>query len=284
MELNRKVLALIAIVIVAAALGYYYYFMPSGPGPVEAKAESGDSSTGVTARPYIDYKTDDGRILRVYLDDGSMWWVNPDGTLTPYSARMLVWTIPGTMVKIVQVQVGFDLTLSGKYLADTDGDGNQDITVYVTAYFKSNSTGGQYSVFSNTRFDYEVGTPSAGGTTTQTIQSGYKDIQTIFDTVWAVTPGQDNIYWPYYYVSISVNATSYWGGSLQASDAKEYDHTVIGDWQWKQSELSATLGSATAGTQSMISVEAVKDPFSIVMVVAVIIIAVMFLKDRIRAE
>jgi len=283
LELNKKILALIAIVIVVVALGYYYYFMPSGPGPVEAKAESGDSSTGVTARPYIDYKTDDGRILRVYLDDGSMWWVNPDGTLTPYSAKMLVWTIPGTMVKIVQIQVGFELTLSGKYLADTDSNGNQDITVFVTAYFKNNASG-QYSVFSNTRFDYEVGTPSEGGSSTQTIQSGYKDIQDIFDAVWGGSPQQDYIYWPYYYVSISVNATSYWGGSLTASDQKEYSHTVIGDWQWKQSELSASLGSATAGTQSIISVEAVRDPFAIVMIAAVIIIAVMLLKDKIMAE
>ncbi len=280
MEVNRKLLAIIVIVIVAAALGYYY-FMQRGEA-IEAKAESGDSSTSVVARPYIDYKTEDGRILRVYLDDGSKWWVNPDGTLTPYTGY--VWTVPGTLTKITQVQVGFELTLSGKYLKDTDGDGKQDITVFVTAYFKSNGTGtGQYSVFSNTRFDYEVGTPSAGGSTTQTIQSGYKDIQTIFDNVWGGSPGQDYIYWPYYYVSISVNATSYWGGSLQASDSKEYSHTVIGDWQWKQSELSASLGGASAGTQSIIGIEAVvQDPFAVLMVIAVAMLVGVLFSDKLR--
>ena len=284
MEVNRKLLAVIAVVIVVAALGYYYYFMQGGPGSVEAKAESGNSETGVTARPYIDYKTDDGRILRVYLDDGSKWWVNPDGTLTPYSERMLVWTVPGTLTKINQIQVGFDLQISGKYLKDTDGNGQQDITVFVTAYFKSNSTG-QYSVFSNQRFDYEVGDPSTGGSITQTIQSGYKDIQTIYDSVWGGTPGQDYIYWPFYYVEISVNATSYWGGTLSASDSKTYDHTVIGDWQWKQSELSASLGSATAGTQSIIDVSAVQDPFAVMIIAGVVLtLALVFYDAKKRAE
>jgi len=280
-ELNKKLLAAIAVVIIVCAAGYYY-FMQRGPGAVEAKAESGDSSTGVTARPYIDYKTSDGRILRVYLDDGSKWWVNPDGTLTPYSGY--VWTVPGTLAQITQVQVGFDLTISGKYLKDLDGDGYQDVTVFVTAYFKNNDTG-TYSVFSNARFDFEVGSPSSGGTTTQNIQSGYQDIQTIFDSVWGVTPTQDAVYWPYYYVSISVNATSYWGGSLTASDAKEYDHTLIGDWQWKESELTASLGGASAGTQSIVNIPGVQDPFSLVILAGVVMALALIAYDaKRRAE
>jgi len=275
---NKRLLVLLLIVVAVGAAVYYFYFMPQGEGSIETGTSSGNSETSISARPYIDYKTDDGRTLRVYLDDGSMYWVNSDGTLTPYQQRMLVWTVPGTMVKITQVQVGFELNLYGKYLKDQDSDGKQDITVTVTAKFKNNETG-EYTVFDNQVFEYDIGDPNSGGSSTENIQSGYVNIDTIFSSVWGGSPSQDTTYWPYYYVSISVSAQSYWGDPMSASDQKTYEHTVIGDWQWKEAELSASLGSASAGTQSIIPLDFMQDPFTILCIIAIVIVAVIVISE-----
>ena len=66
---------------------------------------------------------------------------------------------------------------------------------------------------------------------------------------------------------------------MSASDQKTYEHTVIGDWQWKEAELSASLGSATAGTQSIIDVSVVQDPFALTLIAAVVVIVAMLYKE-----
>ncbi len=91
LDLKYKVVVLIAVVLIGV-VAYTYLF--NQPKTISAEAKSGDSSTAVSARPYIDYKTSDGRILRVYLDDGSKYWVNPDGLLPQYSLQK--WTVPGS--------------------------------------------------------------------------------------------------------------------------------------------------------------------------------------------
>jgi len=280
LERNKLLMALILIGIIGGFYYYYFYVRPSGTGSVNVESGSGSSQSSATARPYIEYRSEDGRILRVYLDDGSMYWVNADGTLTPY--RTLTWTVPGTMTKIVQIQVGFDINLFGKYLKDQNGDGYQDITVTVTAKFKCNSTSNEYVVFNNQVFTYQVGSPTSasGGSTTANIQSGWKDISTIFSNVWGGSPAQDAVYWPLYVVTISVSAQSYWGDNLSASDSKTYDKNSIGSWQWKEATLTASLGGATAGTQSIIPVENfTSDPMTIIILIGAIAIIYMLYRS-----
>lgn len=252
MEARRLYYIAAVLVLTAVVLGILLY--PAGGGSVEVSEEgSGGSSVGATARPYIDYKTEDGRVLRVYLDDGSKYWVNPDGSLTPYTGY--TWTVPGTLSAISQVQVGFTVNMQGKYLKDVDSDGKQDITLKIRAYFRSNSTSNYYYCFGSsstyTVQTYQVGTPSAGGSLQQDIQSGFKDIQTIFDTCWGGTPAQDTVYYPVYEVEVVVEATSVWNEALSKSATASYPHTTIGSWEWKQAELDVSLGGASASTQSL---------------------------------
>jgi hypothetical protein len=251
LDLKYKAIIIVAIIIIGFVA---YQMLYQKSGKITAEAKSGDSSTSVTARPYIDYKTSDGRILRVYLDDGSKYWVNPDGSLTPYTAQ--TWTVPGTLTAISQVRYGFDLTLTGKYLKDINGDGSQDITVTVNSYVDDNDTDttDHYIVFNNYVVTYQVGTPSAGGSSLQTIQSSFITIDNIFSTVWGGSPVQDGLYYPKYHVDVTVNATGYWGSALTQTASADYDRTQIGDWQWKQAELGVTLGSASSSTQSLFNV------------------------------
>jgi hypothetical protein len=267
-----------AIIVVIAIAAYFAYPMLVGQNNgIDTSTQQGDSSTGATARPFVDYKTADGRVLRVYLDDDSKYWVNPDGTLTPYTPG--TWTVPGTLSQITQVQFGFSLTVNGKYLKDTNGDGYQDITVFVTANVKNNSTG-TYSVFSNQRYDYQAGQPSSGGSASDTIQSGFLSIDTLFSNIWGGSPVQDTEYWPYYDVTISVNATSVWGEPLSTSASATYDKNSIGSWQWKQAELTASLGSASSTTQSWLDIATAQGQVTLLTMVGIAIAAILLVARR----
>ena len=277
LDLKYKVVILIAVILIGI-VAYTYLF--NQPKTITAEAESGDSSTAVSARPYVDYMTSDGRILRVYLDDGSKYWVNPDGSLTPYTPQ--TWTVPGTLTQITQVRYGFDLTVSGKYLKDLNNDGYQDITVIVNSYMDDNDTvtTDHYTVFSNYKVTYQVGSPSSGGSSTQTIQSSFINIDDIFNTVWGGSPEQEKIYWPKYHVDVTVNATSYWGDLLQKTASADYDHTQIGDWQWKEAELGVSLGSASSSTQSLFNIDVSKEGILIIMfAVAIILLVLIFHRE-----
>jgi len=270
----KKILAVLVIVAIA---GYFLYPTIVNQNKVEANAQQGDSNTTATARPFVDYKTADGRILRVYLDTNEKYWVNPDGTLTPYTPQ--TWTVPGTLSQITQVQFGFSLTVSGKYLKDTNGDGYQDITVFVTAKVRNNGTG-YYTVFDNAKYTYQAGSPSSGGSASDTIQSGFLDIDTLFSNIWGGSPQQDTVYWPYYDVTISVNATSVWNEPLQTSASATYDKSSIGSWEWKQAELSASLGGASASTQSWLNVSTSEGQVALLTMIGIAILAVLFVARR----
>lgn len=279
LDLKYKAIILIAIVVIGFTA---YQILYAGSGVVSAEAKSGDSSTSVSARPYVDYKTADGRILRVYLDDNSKYWVNPDGSLTPYTTQ--TWTVTGTLSQITQVRYGFDLSLSGKYLKDLNNDGSQDISVTVNSYVDDNDTvtTDHYSVFNNYQVTYQIGSPSSGGSGSESIQSNFIDIQNIFDTAWGGTPSQDAIYWPNYHVDVSVNATSYWGDPLQKTASGDYDHSQIGDWQWKQAELGVSLGSASSSTQSYLDFSSLSGGEGILIIffaIAVIISVLLFVRE-----
>ncbi len=279
LDLKYKAIILIAVIAIAFA-GYQLFY--KGSGTVTAEAKNGDSTTSVSARPYVDYKTADGKILRVYLDDNSRYWVNPDGSLTPYTTQ--TWTVPETLSAITQVRYGFDLTLNGKYLKDLNSDGQQDIEVTVNSYVDDNDTDSadHYSVFNNYQTTYQIGTSSSGGSGSENIQSGFIDIQTIFDTVWGGSPGQDNTYWPKYHVDVSVNATSYWGDPLQKTASGDYDHSQIGDWQWKQAELGVSLGSASSSTQSYLDFSGLSSGEAVLIIIfslAVIIAVLIFVRE-----
>ena len=278
LDLKYKVIILIAVIIGAVA-GYYFFFGQS-TGSISASASSGDSSTSMSARPYVDYKTADGKILRVYLDDGSKYWVNPDGSLTPYTPQ--TWTVPGTLSAITQARFGFDITLNGKYLKDLDADGNQDIDVVVDATIQAEqpTASGSYTVFSNYKVNYDVGSPSTGGTGTYNIQSNFISIDTIYSSVWGGTPAQDTDYKPQYVVTVTVNATSYWGEPISTSASNTYGSTVIGYWNWKQAELSVSLGSASSSTQSLVGVISDNSIFIVVMAIGVIMAVLVFAGHR----
>jgi len=247
LEWSWKKVAAIAIAVIVVAYFVYPYLLPKNT--VETNVQgSGGSQANASARPYIDYRTEDGKVLRVYLDDNSKYWVNPDGSLTPYTG--LAWTVPGTLTKITSMKFGFSLSLSGKYLKDLNSDGQQDITVFVTSKVRNNGSG-QYTVFSNQKYTYQVGSSTSGGNLNPTIESNFIAIDTIFSAVWGGSPSQDTTYWPYYDVQISVNATSVWDEPLTASDSRSYDKNSIGSWSWKQAVLSASLGGATGSTQSI---------------------------------
>lgn len=279
-ELDLKYRVVILIAIIVAAIGGYYYLYGGSPGTIDASTSSGDSTTSMSARPYVDYKTADGKILRVYLDDGSKFWVNPDGSLTPYTPQ--TWTVPGTLSAITQARFGFDLTLSGKYLKDLDADGNQDIDVVIDATIQAETptASGSYAVFSNHQVNYDVGAPSTGGSGTYNIQSSFISIDTIYSSVWGGTPTQDTDYKPKYAVTVAVNATSYWGEPLSTSASNTYGSTVIGYWNWKQAELTVSLGSASSSTQTIIPNLDNSSMFIVVMAVGVIIAVLVFARPR----
>lgn len=277
LDLKYKVVILISVILIGV-VGYYYLY--GGSGTITAEAKSGDSSTSVSARPYVDYKTSDGRILRVYLDDGSKYWVNPDGSLTPYTPQ--TWTVPGTLSEITQVRYGFTLTISGKYLKDANNDGYQDITVKVTSYVDDNDTdtGDHYMVFNSYTVTYQVGSPSSGGSADENIQSDFINIDDIFNTVWGGSPEQDKTYWPKYHVDVTVNATSYWGDPLEKTASGDYDHTQIGDWQWKEAELGVSLGSASSSTQSLFNIDVSREgALIIIFAVAIILLVLIFHRE-----
>ena len=278
LDLKYKALILVAVIVIGVA-GYYMFF--TGPSTIDASTSSGDSSTGISARPYVDYKTSDGRILRVYLDDGSKYWVNPDGTLTPYTPQ--TWTVPGTLTAITQARFGFDLTLNGKYLKDLDADGNQDIDVTINAHLEAEAptATGTFTVFSNYKVNYDVGAPSTGGQGTYNVQSNFYNISDIHAGIWGGSPAQDTDYKPQYVVSVTVNATSYWGEPLSASASNTYGSSVIGYWNWKQAELGVSLGSASSSTQSIFTPGVNSDTmFILIMAVAVIILVLIFAGRR----
>jgi len=276
MEWDWKKIAAIAIAVLIALYFIYPYIMPKNN--VEANAEgSGGSQASATARPFIDYRTEDGKVLRVYLDDDSKYWVNPDGSLTPYTG--LVWTIPGTLTRITSVKFGFTLSLSGKYLKDLNSDGQQDITVFVTSKVKNNGSG-QYTVFSNQKYTYQVGTTTGGGSANPTIESNFISIDTIFSAVWGGSPAQDTTYWPYYYVSISVNATSVWNDPLTQTASANYDKNSIGSWNWKEAVLSASLGGASGSTQSIVNLQDPQTQFAIILGVGIAATVALVAKKR----
>lgn len=277
MELERRHLLAIAVIaiVIVAALAYLQLY--HNKQDIEVEAGSGDSSAGASVRPYIDYRTEDGKVLRVYLDTDEKFWVNPDGSLTPYSPG--TWTVPGTLTKIVSVKFGFTISLSGKYLKDTNSDGQQDITVTVNAKIKNNGTG-QYSIFSNSQYTYQCGQPTSGGSINPTIESSFISIDTIFTNVWGGSPAQDTTYWPYYDVSISVSATSVWDEPLTASDSRTYDKSSIGSWQWKQAVLQASLGSASGSTQSIFNLASPENQVAILSLVGIVLVAIIFVGKR----
>jgi len=276
MNLDWKKIAAIAVAAIIVAYFAYPYLAPKKA--IETNVEgSGGSQAGATARPFIDYRTEDGKVLRVYLDDDSKYWVNPDGSLTPYTG--LVWTVPGTLTKITSVKFGFTLSLSGKYLKDLNSDGQQDITVFVTATLKNNGTG-QYSVFNNQKNTYQVGTTSGGGSTNPTIETNFLDISTLFTNVWGGSPAQDTTYWPYYYVSISVNATSVWNDPLTHTASANYDKNSIGSWNWKEAVLSASLGGASGSTQSIVNLQDPQTQFAIILGVGIAATVALVAKKR----
>ena len=252
-EGHYKLLAIIGAALII--IGIVTIMLPESKGIEIGSESSQGASTTASVRPYIDYKTADGRVLRVYLDTGEKYWVNPDGSLTPYGQ---VWVVPGTISQITQVKVGFDVTVTGKYLRDVDNDGNMEVTLTVTSWFDDNdtATNDYYYCFQNHQITLDIAaSPSSasGGSASQNIDSGYKDIQTIYDTVWGGTPAAEAIYWPYYKAQVSVNATSVWNENLEDSGSASWDKNTIGSWQWKVSELSVSIGSASAGTQSMVN-------------------------------
>jgi|Deesub1362B_J571_1020462.scaffolds.fasta_scaffold00003_345 hypothetical protein len=278
LSLKYKVAILIALVLIG---GVVYFTWFAGSGILSADASSGDSSTGLTARPFIDYRSEDGRILRVYLDDGSKYWVNPDGTLTPYTAQ--TWTVPATMTAITDVRFGFDVTIQGKYLKDLNGDGFQDINLTVTSTVKAEAPAatGSYSVFSNSLSIYQVGSPTSqtAGSTTDTIQSNFISIDTIHSNVWGGTPAQDTDYKPKYEVTVTVDAFTYWGQPIQASASNIYGSDVIGYWNWKQSELSVSLGTASSSTQSLFNMQDGSGFMVLILAIGIILAILVFVKE-----
>ncbi|MEM3403770.1 MAG: hypothetical protein QXJ17_04480 [Nitrososphaeria archaeon] len=276
MNWDWKKVAAAVIGLLVVAYFAYPYLMPKNSIETNVEGSGGSGATAV-ARPFIDYRTEDGKVLRVYLDDESKYWVNPDGSLTPYTG--LVWTVPGTLTQIAQVKFGFTLSLSGKYLKDLNSDSQQDITVFVTAQVKNNGTG-SYSVFSSSKYTYQVGSPSSGGSTNPTIESNFLDISTLFTNVWGGSPAQDTTYWPYYYVSISVNATSVWNEPLTQTASQNYDKNSIGSWNWKQAELSASLGGASGSTQSVVNLQDPQTQFGVILGLGVAVAAVTIIRKR----
>jgi len=284
MEDKKKLLAVCGI-IVAVVIGAFY-ILSAQAGAINVNVEGGGGSgTSVSARPYIDYITEDGRILRVYLDTNEKYWVDPNtGELIPYE-QGLHWVVPGTISKIVYVNVGFDVTASGKYLKDIDNDGYMEVTLTITSYFNDNDTdtSDYYYVFNNHQVTVDLNagpSSSTPGTYSGNIQSGNKDIQTIFDTVWGESPVQEGLYYPKYSVSVTVNATSVWGDNLQKSASKTYDHSQIGSWQWKVAELGVSLGSASASTQSVLSFFSSTEGFLSILVAIGIIMFIVLVAKR----
>jgi hypothetical protein len=276
LEWSWKKVAAIAIAVIVVAYFVYPYLLPKNT--VETNVQGGGGSqASASARPYIDYRTEDGKVLRVYLDDNSKYWVNPDGSLTPYTG--LVWTVPGTLTKITSMKFGFSLSLSGKYLKDLNSDGQQDITVFVTSKVRNNGSG-QYTVFSNQKYTYQVGSSTSGGSLNPTIESNFITIDTIFSAVWGGSPSQDTTYWPYYDVQISVNATSVWDEPLTASDSRSYDKNSIGSWSWKQAVLSASLGGATGSTQSIAVLQDPQAQFALILGAGVAVAVALVAKKR----
>lgn len=281
MEFERKHLVVLVLLIVAAFAVYTLYFARSGA--IEVGASEGDSSTGVVMRPYVDYYTADGRILRKYLDTGEMYWVDPEtGELTPYQ-RLLEWTVENTLEAVTQARFGFDVSITAKYLRDVDNDGQAEVDLWVTAKIQAEapSSSGEYVVFNNQKFRYDVGTPGSETGANPTIQSNFISIDTIHSSVWGGSPSQDTAYKPKYYVQVYANATTYWGGGIQTSTKSQtYLSSVIGYWTYRKAQLDVNLGSASSSTQQLLDLSTGEGQVTLLVVVGLVLLAALLLYGR----
>jgi hypothetical protein len=251
-SISKGQIFLIAMIIVGAvALGFPYissYLHPS----LSAKT-SGSSGSGVTvtAQPYVDYTTSSGVIIREYLNTGQIYYIYPNGQEVPYT-NPDTFIAPGTTTEVTYVTYGFTLNVGGQYLKGSSGTA-QAITIDVTAHLNNNASG-TYSVFNNQAYQYSVsGVDSSPQSTPETVTSAQYNITTLAQDIWGASfnPSATAEYYPSYSVTISANATSLWGQPLTATATQTYPYSTIGAWMWASPQLSISLGSASATTQSV---------------------------------